>query len=143
MTDRPALRAKEGIPSRPIEHRVLSEARVSSHQAGVVVARERVDGGGVDKAGGDGRQVPEAAAEDIETKCVFRVSATEVEFMLKQDQFSCGEEETPAALRVFQRVEGSALFQIRQWKYSFLAFRCSAVTRFLCVLNASHVTVSG
>ena len=92
-------------------------------------ARERVDGEGVDKVGGDGRQKPETA-EDIETKCVFRVSATEVEFMLKQDQFSCGKEETPATSRVFQRVEESALFLIRRWKYSFLAFCCNAALDF-------------
>ena len=40
MTDRPAIRAEEGIPSRPGEHLGLREARVSSHQAGVVEVRD-------------------------------------------------------------------------------------------------------
>ena len=104
MTDRPAIRAEEGIPSRPGEHLGLREARVSSHQAGVVEVRDRVDWGGEAKAGGDGG-VPDPV-EETATKWLLRILATEEELLLKQDQFSCEEEETPAALRVLHRAEG-------------------------------------
>ena len=104
MTDRPAKGAEEGIPSRPGEHLGLREARVSSHQAGVVEVRDRVDWGGEAKAGGD-RGVPDPE-EETATKWLLRILATEEELMLKQDQFSCEEEETPAALRVLHRAEG-------------------------------------
>ena len=56
MIDRPAIRAEEGIPSRPGEHLTLREPRASSHQAGVMEVRERVDCGGGFKVGGDGRE---------------------------------------------------------------------------------------
>ena len=46
MTDRPPIRAIEGMPSRPEEHLALREPRASSHQAGVVEVRERADFGG-------------------------------------------------------------------------------------------------
>ena len=42
MADRPAIRAVEGIPSRPGEHLGLSGARISSHQSRVVEVRDRV-----------------------------------------------------------------------------------------------------
>ena len=41
MTDHPAIRAIEGMPSRPEEHLTLREPIASSHQAGVVEVRER------------------------------------------------------------------------------------------------------
>ena len=46
MTDRPAIRAIEGMPSRPEEHLTFREPRASSHQAGVVEVRERAGCGG-------------------------------------------------------------------------------------------------
>ena len=40
MTDFPAIRAADGMPSRPDEHLDFSEAKVCSHQAGVVGCRD-------------------------------------------------------------------------------------------------------
>ena len=67
MTDRPAIRAEEGIPSRPGEHLGLSEARTFSHQAGVVETRERVGLLGATSGGERETQEP-VNAEEIVTK---------------------------------------------------------------------------
>ena len=139
MMDRPAIRAEGGILSRPVEHVGLREARVSSHQEGVVDIRDRVESR--DETGGreeDGRVLE--LEEETVTKCVLRVLAMEDEFMLKEDQLLVGEDEAPASLRVFQSVVGCVFLLSRRWKYSFLALRCSPVTRLRCALKASHDT---
>ena len=68
MTDLPAMIAK-GIPSNPAEHFSLREARASSHQAGVVGTRDRLDlaealGEGRGGGGGIGALAPD---EDTDT----------------------------------------------------------------------------
>ena len=68
MTDRPAIRAIEGMPSRPEEHLALREPRASSNQAGVVEVRERADvGGGTGSETVEGGKVG-GLAEDTDTK---------------------------------------------------------------------------
>ena len=44
MTEQAAMRAEEGIRSRPAAHLGFREARTSSHHSGVVGERERVGG---------------------------------------------------------------------------------------------------
>ena len=51
MTDLPAMRAEDGMPSSPKEHLGLREARAFSHQSGVVGSIDIVDSG-VGKLGG-------------------------------------------------------------------------------------------
>ena len=43
MTERAAIRAKEGIWSRPAAHLGFREARISSHHSGVAGNRESMD----------------------------------------------------------------------------------------------------
>ena len=43
MTERSAIRAQEGRPSRPLVHLGLIKARVFSHHAGVVGESDRRD----------------------------------------------------------------------------------------------------
>ena len=81
MTDRPAIRAEEGIPSRPGVHLGLREARDSSHQARAVEVRDSFDSGGGTDTVGHGREAE--LAEDTATKWLLRVSATEEVFVLK------------------------------------------------------------
>ena len=50
MTERAAMKAKEGIWSRPAAHLGFREARVSSHHLGVAGNRENMD---VDKGEDD------------------------------------------------------------------------------------------
>ena len=106
MTDRPAIRAIEGMPSRPEEHLTFRKPRASSHQAGVVEVRERAGcGGGTGSEAGEGGREG-GLTEDTDTKWVFKESAIEGKLMLKEDQYSCEGGVAPAAFKVFHKVEG-------------------------------------
>ncbi|MDA8002232.1 MAG: hypothetical protein MPL62_13210 [Alphaproteobacteria bacterium] len=103
-TDLPAMSAAAGMPSKPAEHLGLKEARAFSHQEGVVGTRDRVDSVEGTEEGGE-REAFEPE-EDTDTKWLFSVSATTDRLLLKEDQLSTGGDETPAALRAFQSLDG-------------------------------------
>ena len=84
MTERAAMRAEEGIRSRPAAHLRFREARASSHHSGAVGEREKVGGGGdgVGSEAGGGEKLEELR----EAKWVLRVLAIKAESELKEDQ---------------------------------------------------------
>ena len=130
MTERAAVRAKEGIRSRPAAHLGFREARASSHHSGVVGKRERVGGGGdgVGSEAGDGGEVEELA----EAKWVLRVSE------LKEDQLPEEDEVGEVVgLSVFQITERCEFLLISRLKYSFLVLCCNQTTRFRWALYMS------
>ena len=129
MTERAAMRAEEGIRSRPAGHHGFREARGSSYHSGVVGERERVGGGGdrVWSEGGDGGKVEELT----EAKWVLRVLVMEAGSELKEDQLPEEDEVGEvASLSAFQITEGCEYLLISWLKYSFLALRCNQTTRF-------------
>ena len=60
MTEQPAMKAKEGICSRPAAHLGFREARVSSHHSGVAGNRENMV---VDKGEEDDLKVESGTGE--------------------------------------------------------------------------------
>ena len=54
MTDLPAMRAEDGMPSSPEEHLDLREAKAFSHQSAVVGSIDIIDSGVGKSSGGRG-----------------------------------------------------------------------------------------
>ena len=105
MTERAAMRAEEGIRSRPAALLHFREARAFSHHSGAVGERERVGGGG-DRVGSEAGN-EETVEELTEAKWVLKVLAIEAESELKEDQISEeGEVKEVASFSVFQIAEG-------------------------------------
>ena len=85
MTERAAMRAEEGISSRPAAHLGFREARASSLFTPLRVVGEKERVGGEDQVGseaGEGEKVEELT----EAKWVLRVLAMEAESELNEDQ---------------------------------------------------------
>jgi hypothetical protein len=116
MTERAAMRAGEGIRSRPAAHLGFREARVPSTHSGVVGESERV-GGGESKVGQEAR-LGEKVEELTEVKWLLRMLAMEVESELNEDQMPDdeGKEDLVASLKVFQMVEGCEFLLNSLWK---------------------------
>ena len=130
MTERAAIRAVEGMLSRPTAHLDFRETREFLTQSGVVGDRDRV---GVEGKPREAR-LGEKMEELTEAKWLLRVLAMEVESDLNEDQVSDGVEEV-ASFRVFQIAEGCEFLLKSRWKYSIFALRCNQTTRFRWALK--------
>ena len=81
MTERLAMRADEGIRSRPVAHLGFNEERVSSHHSGVVGVRERVGKEG-ELSVNEGQAVAEEEADVGGAECIM-LELVEAKWLLR------------------------------------------------------------